>query len=281
MSVINRVVLVAVGLCVTTTPVAQRADAAEATRAAQQSSSEQRVPTNKEELDAVEAARAVLASALYVSPDTLPVLSIERRTWPNSGLGCASPDTATINISRTGYAVALATPDGVRHVHVARRQTRICDEPADAAGDSANAPEAFNTPPPSYDLNAMVQRSREDLARQLRVPVKTVRLVSFAATAWPDNTMDCVVPYELSSKKAVKGYRIQLRQDERTYIYHTDLVRTRACPGIETPPPLTAASARKAAAPAKPSARRSNRSKQTTNVPSWNNFGVAQRYPSP
>jgi hypothetical protein len=211
---------------------------------------EQQVPTNKEELDAVEVARTVLARALYVSPETLPVLSIEKQSWPNSGLGCASLDTATIRIPRRGYAVVLATPDGARHVHVAGRQSRICDLPPKEALDAANSPEALESPPPSYDLNAMVERSREDLARRLRAPVNSVRLVSFASANWPDNTMDCAVPYEQTRKKPIKGYRIQLRQGERVFVYHTDLVRSRPCPAIEEPP-ATAESNTPAPAPKK------------------------------
>jgi hypothetical protein len=222
----------------------------------------------------------VLGRALYVPPETLPVLSIDKQSWPNSGLGCASPDTATINLKRSGYAITLATPDGARHVNVSGRAARICDLPPKTEPDAVNTA----TPPPSYDLSAMVERSREDLARRLKTPTSFVHLVSFAAATWPDNSMDCVVPYEQSSKKPIKGYRIQLRSKDRVYTYHTDLVRTRACPSgevlpaeasaekhLDTPPP----------APAKPATRRTAGLKKTTNKTSSDYFATMIRYPSP
>jgi hypothetical protein len=130
----------------------------------------------------------------------------------------------------------------------------------------------------------MVERSREDLARRLKTPTSSVHLVSFAAATWPDNSMDCVVPYEQSLKKPIRGYRIQLRSKDRIYTYHTDLVRTRACPSgdvvpaavsVEKPldkPPPTAA---------KPTARRTAGTKKTSNKTSSDYFATMIRYPSP
>ena len=283
MSFFNRARPLAIGLCVALMPMAHHAFAGESVRAAQQPAGEQQIPTNKEELDAVEVARTALGRALYVSPETLPVLSIEKGSWPNSGLGCASPDTATINIGRRGYAVALATPEGVRHVHVAGRQSRVCDPPSKPESAAIQTTEVVVAPPLPYDLNAVVKRSREDLARRLKTPVNSVRLISFASKTWPDNTMDCAVPYEQARKKAVKGYRIQLGKGERVYIYHTDLVRTRACPSLDTPTVAANVQLSDTPAPAKPAVRRSAPAKKKIAdagaSPSY--LGIVQRYPSP
>jgi hypothetical protein len=275
MSLVNRVAPFAVRLCIVMMPMACAVQAAETPKS---SPSEQQVPVNKAELDAVEVARATLARALYVPEGTLPVLSIEPRSWANSGLGCATPDTATINIGRRGYAVALATPDGVRHVHVAGRQSRICDLPPKSAGDMASAAEQTVSPPPPYDLNTVVARSREDLARRLKAPVSSVRLVSFVASTWPDNTMACAVPYEQTRKKTVKGYQIQLQQGGRNYVYHTDLVRTRACPSVELAAP---ASAKNYEIAAKSPARRGGGTKKIATAAAPPDLGIVQRYPSP
>lgn len=277
MSVINRTMVLAVGLYI---GLMSMANSAESSR---QSVSEQQVPANKEELDAVEVARETLARALYVPAGTLPVLSIEKRSWPNSGLGCASPDTATINITRHGYAVALATPDGARHVHVAGRQSRICDLPSKIIAESTSTAEVLETQPASYDLKAVVERSREDLARRLHVPMKSIQLVSFAAAKWPDNTMNCAVPYEQIRRRAVKGYQIQLRKGERTYVYHTDLVRTRACPSIETASvDVITHNYEVSAKPPVPSAKRTaSTKKRLADDSSPTYLGIVQRYPAP
>lgn len=287
MSLINRAFLLALGLCVAGGALAATKPtdtAVEVVRPAPASVGEQQIPTNKEELGAVDTARAALAKALYVQPDTLPVLSIEQRSWPNSGLGCASPDTATIRIPRKGYAIRLATPDGVRTVHVSGRSSRICDPKLNAGSELPQQAEAMETLPPSYDLKAVVERSREDLARRLKQPLNSVRLVSFAAATWPDNTMDCAVPYEQTRKKTVKGYRIQLRQGERNYIYHTDLVRTRACPSIEAPTGSKAAQNYEVAPPKTTTAVRPAPAKRVASSKApkaAQSFGVIPRYPSP
>jgi hypothetical protein len=284
MNITNRAIALAVGLCMGLTTLAHTlAHAAESPRP---SITEQQVPTNKEELEAVEVAREALARALYVPAGTLPVLAIEKQSWPNSGLGCASPDTATLNISRRGYAVKLATPDGVRHVHVAGRQSRICDLPSKPGAEAVASATEVLDPPPSYDLKAVVERSREDLARRLHVPPTAVRLVSFTAATWPDNTMNCAVPYEQIRKKTVRGYQIQLQKGDRTYVYHTDLVRTRACPSIETASAAVIShnyevSAKPSAAPAdkKRTASSKKRTADASTSPSY--LGIVQRYPAP
>jgi hypothetical protein len=184
----------------------------------------QQVPANEDEAKAVETARQAISRKLYVAVESLPVLSIEQRSWPNTGLGCATADDATIRIPRNGYAVVLATPVGPRRVHVAGRSARLCDPANTAAGTV----QPTSTLP--YNLNAMVEHARADLARRLDTPVSTIRLVSFNSAEWLDSTMECAVPYERTQRKRISGYRLQLSHGDRTYMYHTDMTRTRACP---------------------------------------------------
>jgi hypothetical protein len=194
---------------------------------------EQQVPETKEELKAVEVARAALGRKLFVSPDTLPVMSIEPRRWPDSGLGCATPDTAIIRLPNRGHVVVLATPTGTRRVHVSGRRALICDQPEQAHTVPVVQPQTAPTEPPPANLSVQVERARADLAGYFRVPVSDVRLVTFTPATWPDSTMDCAVPYEQIKNKAVKGYQLQLWHGERMFVYHTDLARTRACPAID------------------------------------------------
>jgi hypothetical protein len=45
--------------------------------------------------------------------------------------------------------------------------------------------------------------------------------------------MGCAAEGEAVEQKEIKGYRIALSYRGRTFVYHTDMERVRACPPIE------------------------------------------------
>src|SRR5688572_3636335 len=186
----TRITRLAAGLCAAAISLGQQSGAQETVTP--RPIGEQQVPETKEELKAVEVARDALGRKLFVSPDTLPVMSIEARRWPDSGLGCATPDTAIIRLPNRGHVVVLATPTGTRRVHVSGRRALICDQ-TEQAHTVPVVQQPAPTEPPPPNLSTQVERARADLAGYFRVPVNDVRLVTFTPATWPDSTMDCAV----------------------------------------------------------------------------------------
>ena len=86
---------------------------------------------------------------------------------------------------------------------------------------------------PLRNLDGMIAMARSDLSGKLHVQPELIRMLTFIATEWPDTSMGCVVDGETVEKKSVRGYRIALNYRGRTFVYHTDMNRVRACPPIE------------------------------------------------
>lgn len=202
--------------------------------------------TDSAQESAVANARDVLAAILKADPQTLKVVTVEPKTWSNSGLGCEAPGTMTLQVISEGYAVTLQTPSGEqRLMHVSGKNVIECTKKE--VDDRPPKQKAMQRP--SRNLGRLIERARADLAEKLGVPRAEVKMASFAPATWRDRSMDCEAPAasiaaasiaaaesDEKSKAAnpVKGYRLFFSHDGRQYTYHTDLGRVQACPPIET-----------------------------------------------
>jgi hypothetical protein len=175
---------------------------------------------------ATELARKQLASELQLDVATIEALSTEPQTWPDSSLGCGKPGTMAAQVITSGYEVLLKTPRGNYRVHTADNNVVVC-------GAATLWRNPRNPQVPLKELNDKIEWARADLATKLKAPQNQIRTMRFAATEWPDSSMDCAVASEQIVKKATKGYRIALNYSGRIYTYHTDMDRVRACPAIE------------------------------------------------
>lgn len=192
--------------------------------------------TDSAQESAVANARDVLAAILKADPQTLKVVTVEPKTWNNSGLGCEAPGTMTLQVISEGYAVTLQTPSGEKRLmHVSGRNVIECTKKE--VDDRPPKQKAMQRP--SRNLGRLIERARADLAEKLGVPRAEVKMASFAPATWRDRSMDCEAPagdadLERKASNPVKGYRLFFSHDGRQYTYHTDLGRVQACPPIET-----------------------------------------------
>jgi hypothetical protein len=180
-------------------------------------------------------AKTQLASELQLAVADIETLSSESQTWPDSSLGCGKPGTMAAQVLSEGYAVILKTARGTYRVHVAGSNAVNCGPATQwqsrsitRGGNAQREPGA-----PIRNLNEMIDKARTDLAAKLGVPESQVRMMNFSPKQWPDSSLGCPVVGETITQQSQRGYVIALRKAERTYTYHTDLTRVRACPAIE------------------------------------------------
>ena len=74
-------------------------------------------------------ARAALAAALKIAPETLTLVSRDDQEWPNSGLGCPSPDQAYMQVIIAGQRIVFTDGATAYAVHTDARGARMiwCD----------------------------------------------------------------------------------------------------------------------------------------------------------
>lgn len=173
-------------------------------------------------------ARMALARELKVELDDVELLSTERRTWPDSALGCGKPGEMAAQVITSGYAMVFKSPRGNYRVHATDGYAVVCGPATqwrNGNGPRGNAP--------LRNINLQIERARADLTAKLGAKEADIKTIGFVAAEWPDTSMDCPVENEAITKQATKGYRITLEYRARAYTYHTDLTRVRACPAIE------------------------------------------------
>jgi hypothetical protein len=176
---------------------------------------------------ATEIARTALAKELSVEAGAIDVISSEPHTWPDSSLGCGKRGSQAAQVLTSGYEVIFKTTHGNYRVHATAKYAVVC-----GMATQWSKPRGIGIP--LKDLNPMIIRAREDLAKKLNVPEADIATLNYEQANWLDTSMDCKVAGEVVEKRATKGYRIALRQAGRVYIYHTDLNRVRPCPAIES-----------------------------------------------
>ena len=108
-----------------------------------------------------------------------------------------------------------------------------------ALSPTARAPETqiIQTPPTDGDATQMVQplptsykpglqvlieKTQEDLAQRLSVPITQITLDEATEVEWSDSSLDCPQPGMEYLQVITPGYRIVLQVNNQSYEYHTN-----------------------------------------------------------
>jgi hypothetical protein len=75
----------------------------------------------------------------------------------------------------------------------------------------------------------LVLLAQQQIAADLGISIRRVRLVSIEPTRWADSSLGCPQPDQVYTQIEVDGYRIELRAAESTYVFHTDFDRVVPC----------------------------------------------------
>ncbi len=69
---------------------------------------------------------------------------------------------------------------------------------------------------------AVGQKVRQDLARRLNVPVRTLKIASFNPQTWSDGCLGLGGPAEGCLLAQVAGWRVEVTDGQQTWVYRTD-----------------------------------------------------------
>jgi len=207
-------------ICMLPASLMEHATAAEASSATSSSSITQSAAKQR----AIDTARKKIASELNLKPEEMKLVSVEPHTWPDSGLGCSAPGAMTAQVITPGYIIIFRNANERYVIHATERYAVRCEH------NALRNPHGVDVP--LRNLDEMTEKAKDNLAEKLQVQPALIRLLQFTPADWPDTSMNCAVSNEAVEQKVTRGYRIALSHAGRVYVYHTDMVRVRACPTI-------------------------------------------------
>lgn len=72
------------------------------------------------------------------------------------------------------------------------------------------------------EAKQLVRLAREDLAQKQGVAPEAIQLVSVESVEWPDASLGCPQPGMIYAQVITPGFRITLKREGQTYVYHID-----------------------------------------------------------
>lgn len=186
--------------------------------------------------EAVRLAREALARHLQGAPSGTPdLVSVTAVEWPSSALGCPQPETSYLQIVLDGHRVLLKVREVTYAVHVGGGRAVVC-QPLTGAAASAPAP-AVRADVPRRSARAaevaaglkLAERARAELATTLDIEPDRITIDFYRPTTWPDARLGCPDPSKGEPGSPTRGFRIQLRVEDRTYEFHSDMSRVVRC----------------------------------------------------
>jgi hypothetical protein len=97
--------------------------------------------------------------------------------------------------------------------------------------------------PLASELQSLIEKIKEDLAKRLSIPSTEIRLVEATQVTWPDASLGCPKMGVMYVQVVTPGFQIVLETGGKKYNYHTDtkdrvlLCPTRRLGGEITPSP--------------------------------------------
>ena len=171
-----------------------------------------------DEEEAVALAREVLLQEQQLEATRIELVDATAATWPDSSLGCPVRGMTYLPVITSGYRVTLEAAGGSYAVHVAGRRAVVCRTPA--------------PPAPSGEGGVrlrLIELTRTALAEAEDLSQNEIVTASLTPRTWPDDSLGCPEPGRAYAPDERRGYVIELRTRERTFLYHTDQERVVLC----------------------------------------------------
>lgn len=164
---------------------------------------------------------ADLALYLSINPDLIEVLETAAVVWPNPQLACEERPQLVRAVE--GYRFMLLAGNRIYEYHTDRgEQIRRCPQTGVLRGEQLIARD-----PVAAEMAALAQRQ---VAQDLDLSTRRVRLVDIYAVTWPDSSLGCPAADQNYQSVQIDGYRIVVIAGEAEYAFHTDSVMLVLCP---------------------------------------------------
>ena len=159
------------------------------------------------------AAIATLAQSLNLPQQQVALVSTEAVIWPNGCLGVQRLGVMCTQNEVPGFRIVLSANDKQYEVHTNQDGTSVASELA------------LEAPGPAQQV-AMKQ-----LATNLGISEKDVRLVSSSVVEWPDSCLGTALQGVMCSQVVTPGFLVVLEARGRQYEYHTGQNASSIMPG--------------------------------------------------
>jgi hypothetical protein len=173
-----------------------------------------------QEADARALAIKTLANELKVDPSEIAVVHLARFTWPNSALGCPRPGGVYTPSLVPGYLALLSHDKKEHRVHIGAGRAVVCD--------LARLPLKSS----KVIVEQLEQMAVNDLAGKIGVSPDEITVTKTTPTVWPDGQFGCAGPVNANTRP-VRGFRIDLLHNGRTFEYRAGMGRVAPCPDIQ------------------------------------------------
>jgi hypothetical protein len=187
---------------------------------------------------AVPAAPMTKDQALVLAKQALPasaegavqVVAVASTEWPDASLGCPEKGPAHPPDPTPGFRVLLKASGRIYRVHVGAARALVCGAGLALAAGELKADEADGGPgehegevsldPQDPAGQKLVTQAKEELARQLSIPVAAISLSKFKEVVWPDSSLGCPRPGLVYTQVLQPGFLIRLSARGRPYEFH-------------------------------------------------------------
>jgi hypothetical protein len=175
-------------------------------------------------------ALALAKQALPASAEgALQVVAVASTEWPDASLGCPEKGQAHPPDPTPGFRILLKARGRIYHVHVGAGRAVVCGAGLAVAAGGPKAEEAggpggreggVSPDPQDTAGQKLVTQAKEDLARQLSVPLSAISLLKFKEVVWPDSSLGCPRPGLVYTQVLQPGFLIRLSARGRSYEFH-------------------------------------------------------------
>lgn len=162
-----------------------------------------------------------------VDKDTVNNLKIRAVQWPDSSLGCPSPDQQYMQVVVPGYQINFSADGKDYSVSTGNGRAVVCDQLADFMSARRERGQAI----------MLTQRAaKTDLAAKLMVDIEQIKVSKMKLETFADSRLGCEESEAPELRVPVDGLIIHMSCRDRQYEYRAVLGETRfiTCKAIES-----------------------------------------------
>jgi hypothetical protein len=174
---------------------------------------------------------ALAKQALPASAEgAIEAVAVTEMDWPDASLGCPEKGQAHPPDPTPGFRILLKASGRIYRVHVGAGRAVVCGAGLAAAAGGLKADEVDGGPgereagvspdPQDPAGQKLVTQAKENLARQLSVPLSAISLLKFKEVVWPDSSLGCPRPGLVYTQVLQPGFLIRLSARGRSYEFH-------------------------------------------------------------
>lgn len=177
----------------------------------------------------IEAVLEWLAGETGLPADSFEIVSLERREWPNAGLGCPRPGEMYIAVITPGFEIQVqgaeerfevhSNADGSSLVLCTPDETTLSEEEEGVVPTNEEPTMPMNMP---SDAAKVAERALATVAEKRGIEQSELEVTSFSKEMWPDSALGCRQAGQMYMQVITPGYKFVIEGGGQSFNVHTD-----------------------------------------------------------